>query len=218
MRAKKIFFSIFLSSASVVIAIPGNNSDTITKTKTSTVHPIKYDLKIRVVDTNQLAAKTQQGMEGRNRLEQKQLQLRQELQAQGQNVEKEAMAFNSKKTTLSEDARNKEQTKLIRMRRDYENKVQTSDDELKLAAAQEQESLVRSIVDSAKEYAIEHKVDLVVDKGSGSVIYNSQKADCTADIINVMYKQYDCKIQLAKNKKNETTQLVENKTGKKAAT
>lgn len=188
------------------------------QSKVNVSAPVRSDLKIVVVDTNQLVAKTQQGNEGRNKLEQKQVQLRQDIQREGQKIERSTTEYNNKKTTLSDAARKEEETKLLRMRGDYERMVQAFEEELKLLASQEQELLIKAIVESAKEYAIANRVDMVVDKASGSVIYSSDKADCTSDLARIMDKNYDHALQLAKNKEKETTQLAAKTTGKKPAT
>jgi Skp family chaperone for outer membrane proteins len=178
---------------------------------------VRSDIKIAVVDTNQLVSKTQQGNEGRNKLEQKQVQLRQDIQREGQKIERASTEYNSKKSTMTDSARKEEETKLLRMRGDYERMVQAFEEELKLLASQEQELLIKAIVESAKEYALANRIDMVIDKASGSVIYSSDKADCTADLAKIMDKNYDQALQIAKNKEKETTQLAAKATGKKTA-
>lgn len=187
------------------------------QSRINTTTTVRSDIKIAVVDTNQLVNKTQQGNEGRNKLEQKQVQLRQDIQREGQKIERASTEYNSKKSTMTDSARKEEETKLLRMRGDYERMVQAFEEELKLLASQEQELLIKAIVESAKEYALANRIDMVIDKASGSVIYSSDKADCTADLAKIMDKNYDHTLQLAKNKEKETTQLAAKATGKKTA-
>ena len=122
-----------------------------------------------------------------------------------------AKEFKAKAATMSEDARIKAQKKLTKMERTYKADLQEIEEELKIAMHQAQEKLVREHNDAVYEYARANNVDIVF--GPGGVVYASEKAKCTGDVVKNMNKNYSQKLARAKGKKAATT--VASKTVKK---
>jgi putative lipoic acid-binding regulatory protein len=208
---KRIIFSslalVLLSSAFVFEA-------NLPKAEASVAAIATIPVKISVVDTNQLASKTKQGLESRKEIEQKQMGMSQVLQREAQQLQKGAAELENQKEALNESVYNQKNAELAKKQRDLERNAQSAKDEVTVMVTQKQDELIKDIVDAVTVYAQKNGIDEVRDKASGAIIYSSSKIDCTANVIEIMDKQYDNRVILAKNKNNETTQLVELATNK----
>jgi Skp family chaperone for outer membrane proteins len=96
-----------------------------------------------------------------------------------QNLQQQAAA-------LSESARDKKQQDMVKMNRDYENKLKEYDEQLKLSMQQITDRLSRDVEAAVGKYAQTASIDVVVDSISGRVVYVSERAQCTNSIINIM--------------------------------
>jgi len=90
----------------------------------------------------------------------------------------------------------------MKMDREYKNKIQESEEELKIDMQKKTENLARNVDKAVIEIAKEEKLDAVVDKVTGRVIYVDEKFDFTAQVKGEMNKQYE--IKLAQNKKESS--------------
>ncbi len=170
-----------------------------------------FDLSIRYVDTYAVMGQSEEGKKIGQQVEAKRNKAVAKLKEKEQEYVDAAKEFKAKAATMSEDARIKAQKKLTKMERTYKADLQEIEEELKIAMHQAQEKLVREHNDAVYEYARANNVDIVF--GPGGVVYASEKAKCTGDVVKNMNKNYSQKLARAKGKKAATT--VASKTVKK---
>ncbi len=94
-------------------------------------------------------------------------------------------------STMSPAARNAEEAKVVKMRRDYESLVKASEDDLKIAMQQASEELTAEVEKTAIEIAKNNGYDIIVDVYSGRTVYAATDALNTADLIHAMDRKYE---------------------------
>ena len=75
------------------------------------------------------------------------------------------------------------------------------------------ERLTKGVEESVAEEAREANIDIVSDMFSGRVLYSSNKADCTAEIVNRMDKKYEQKLAQAKKATGDSITVAAKKDG-----
>lgn len=131
---------------------------------------------------------SKQGKKTTQDLDKQRLDLTKKIQEMEQQFTAAVKEFQAKASTLSESALEKEKAKMVKMERDYKAKLQESDDEMKIAMQSAQERLLREYNEAVSQYAKANNIDLVF--GPGGVVYSSEKANCTKDIVANMDKSY----------------------------
>ena len=114
-----------------------------------------------------------------------------ELQAAEQKLTKAVNEFKAKEATMSEAAREAEQAKLMKMRRDFEQLVQEKDEEMKRLQAKLNEQLTKDALQAAANMAQTEKLDVVVDTDSGKVLFVASNVNYTSKFTECINKQYD---------------------------
>ncbi len=160
---------------------------------------LSTNIEIRFIDSFEVMGGCKEGVKARQDLEVKREVLSQDLQKDEQKFTQTMSEYKGKSSMLSDTAREKEEKKLMRMDREYKNKIQESEEELKIDMQKKTENLARNVDQAVIKVAKEENLDAVVDKVTGRVIYVDEKFDFTAQVKNEMNKQYD--IKLAQNKK-----------------
>jgi outer membrane protein len=204
----KISGKIMLASAMLVSLAQAATTDVAKNINVSDVVSSlesKADLKIRFIDTFDAMRSSKEGQEVSKELENKRKELAKNIEAEEKKVAQAMTEYRGKASTLSDVARNKEEQKLTKMKRDYEAMVQGSEEELKLVMQQKTEMLAKEVDKAVTQIAKAEGLDAVVDRMSGRVIYASQKGDFTEKITREMNKQYEVKLASSKGAKASTT-------------
>lgn len=174
------------------------------------------DLKIRFMDVFAAMREGQEGVEVTAKLDLKRQELGKELEGDGKKLEQAKVEFKSKASTMNDSARAKKEQEIVRMNRDFEGKVQSCEEELKLSMQQVTEVLAKEVEQAVTEYAKNEKLDAVIDKVTGKVVYTSGKSDCTEAIIQGMNKNF--KAKLARNEKSAASTITLASSSKKSST
>lgn len=156
-------------------------------------------IEIRFIDSFEVMGGCKEGVQARHDLEVKREVLSLDLQKEEQKMTQTMSEYKGKSSMLNDSAREKEEKKLMRMDREYKNKIQESEEDLKIDMQKKTENLARNVDKAVIKVAKQEKLDAVVDKVTGRVIYVDDKFDFTAQVKSEMNKQYD--IKLAQNKK-----------------
>ncbi len=158
----------------------------------------KVDLTIRFVDSFDAMRACHAGKEAQKSLEKTRGVLTKDIQKEEQKIALSVKEFQSKSTTISDMAREKEEKVLRKMEVDYKSKVQESEYEMKLAMQKSTEELTQDLEEAVKVVAERDKLDAVVDTMTGRVLYASNKVNVTNNIISQM--DTGRKLQLTQNK------------------
>ena len=192
-------FSIVLCAKDVVKkADPNTNIDVNQVLANCTT-----DLTIRYVDSMQAMSTSAEGMQIQKELDAKRTEWTKGLEAQAQRLQKEFKEFQDKASMMSEAARDKEEQRLLDEKRQYEAATKSREEDFKIAMNKAMSKLGDSIRKATEKMAIAQGIDVVVDFPSGNVIYVSDKAKCTTDIVTAMNSDYGKKTTLAENAKKE---------------
>jgi len=167
------------------------------------------DLKLGTINIIEIMRDSEAGKKATNEMEVKREKLTADIQKDEQAFTKAMDEYNNKKSMLSTDAREKEETRLMNMRNDLENKVKKSEDELKRAMQYASDNLSKQAQAVIEEYAVKNNYDLIQDTASGRVVYRADKTDLT----KVMVANMD-----AANKKDSSDKKVQTAANKPAAT
>lgn len=179
------------------------------KTDAHKVDPT-FDLSIRYVDSYTAIRESEEGKLIAKDLEKKRDELTKEIKAMEEKFAAAAKDVQAKISTMSESGREREQKNMAKMERDYKAKLEESDQEMKLAMQSAQERLLREHNDAVYKYARANNVDLIF--GPGGVVYASEKANCTFDVVKNMDNTY-----VARNKGAKSQTAVAANTKKSAA-
>lgn len=114
-----------------------------------------------------------------------------EVQKREQEITKALTDYKARETTLSDAARETEQAKLMKMRRDFEAMVQEKDEELKRLQQKYNDQLTKEALQVAAEIGKAKDLDAVIDTDTGKVLYVASSVDYSAEFTSIMNKHYD---------------------------
>jgi len=154
------------------------------------------DLVIRYVDSYAALSSSEDGKEFAKNLEKKRAELTVEIKKLEQEYAAAAKEFQAKASTLSESGREREQKKMVRLEREYKTKLQESEEDMKITMQSKQERLFREHQEAVQQYAKANDIDVVF--GPGGILYASEKANCTNEVVAKM--DDNRKVKLAKAK------------------
>jgi len=155
---------------------------------------LSTNIEIRFIDSFEVMGSCKEGIRARHDLEEKREVLGKEIQREEQKITQTMSEYKGKSSMLSDSAREKEEKKLMSMEREYKNKVQDSELDLKTDMEKKTQNLARNVDKAVKEVAKEEKLDVVVDKPTGRVIYVDERLDFTVQVKGEMNKQYEIKL------------------------
>lgn len=141
------------------------------------------NLKIGTMNIMELMRDSEAGKKATQEMEAKREALTASIQKDEQALSKAVDEYNSKKAAISADAREKEETRLMGLRNDLENKIKKSEDELKRAMQYASESLTQQAQAVIDEYGKVNNYDLIQDTASGRIVYRSEKTDLTKTLV-----------------------------------
>jgi outer membrane protein len=182
-----------------------------------TDHPGKMNLKIRFVESFDTMRQCEQGTECGKDLEKIREQLSKGIQEDEQKLTRDMTEFQSKASTLSAAAREKEEKRLRKMKTDYDTKLQESEYEMKLAMQKRTEELAQDMEKAVIEVAKREKFDAVVDTVTGRVLYVDPTLNITDSVVKEMNTVHHKKLAAAKQVKADATVAANTKAAPKAA-
>lgn len=172
------------------------------KAKTPKKADVKFDLSIRFADPFIAFRESSEGKEVTKKLEKRRDELTGEIKEMEQMFTAAAKELQAKLPTMSESGREREQKKMVRMEREYKAKLQESDEDMKITMRGAQERLLREYTDAVSQYAKKNNIDIVF--GPAGVVYSSEKADCTLEVVKNMDTNYDVKLAQSKGQASST--------------
>lgn len=141
------------------------------------------NLKLATVNILEVMRDSKEGKQVGVELEERRKQLTDDIRADDQKFAQAMNNFKNKSATLSDTAREKEESRLMGMRRDLEAKVQKSEDELKHAMQKASDRLTVKVQKEVERVAQAKNVDLVIDEASGRVLHSSKRASFTKEVV-----------------------------------
>jgi outer membrane protein len=137
------------------------------------------------------------GKEEQAVMEQLQAKYSEQLEGDRKKLDDRLKVFNAKKDTLSEDARKKEEQELMAASNNLQNEVRKAQELIRAEMGKATERLSKLTEEAAVEIAKAEKVDVLLEKNTGRVVYTKNGTDLTDKIQNKMNE----KTTLAKNSK-----------------
>lgn len=154
----------------------------------------KVGLNVAYMDVFGAMRECKEGMLEAEKLEQKRKDLARGIETESKKLETAMAKFKTEASTLNDSARAKKEQELVKMKREVENLVQGSEEEMKLVMQQVTEALAKEVEQAVVAIAQKDKLDAVIDKVTGRVIYSTDKADYTSKVVQSMNKNYDVKL------------------------
>lgn len=150
---------------------------------------VNFDLKIRYVDAMEIIQNSKVGMKTGQELMDTQKKWADEINTRGKELEKEMVAYEAKRSTMSEASRDKQDKYFAKAKRDYQAYVEEKQADLQKEQAKANDKIFKEVRESAAIVAKAENIDVIVEKMSGQVLYNSSKADFSSKIIANMDKK-----------------------------
>jgi Skp family chaperone for outer membrane proteins len=164
------------------------------------------ELNIRVVDAFEVMQKSSLGSEVTLGLSDTNQKMSTEITQKGKEIEQDILAYDSKKATMSEASREKEEKRLVKAKRDYQVLVEEKNQEFQGLQAKASERILKEVRESAATIAQAESIDIIADKTTGQILYSSAKADVSDKLIGAMNTKYAANKKatatIADNKKN----------------
>jgi Skp family chaperone for outer membrane proteins len=164
------------------------------------------DILIGVCDLYNAMASTGDGKEKQQEMEVLQKDLTANLEQQRLASAKKLESFNAKKDTLSKEAREREEQELIALSRELQNEVQKAQERVRHELNKATEELAHAAEQAAVEIAKADKLDLLIEKNTGRVIYSRESFDVTKRVEETMNRNRE--VRLAQNKKASPATLT----------
>lgn len=157
---------------------------------------VKKNLNVAYVDSLNAMRDSKAGQIVTADLEAKRKKMAEELQKCERQFAQEFKEFQEKVSTMSEDAREREQKRLAKLERDFKIKAQEFEEELKLEMQKATEKLSKELDDAVYEYARAANLDVVIDRVTGRVIYSAADQEPTQQVVSIMNKNHDNRVAL----------------------
>ncbi len=152
------------------------------------------ELKIGVVDLQQVVRSSEAGKEALTRLQKKFDTLRQQLQAKEEELKKFKEDIEKKAPLLSIEARQEKERLYQKMLREYQAQREDAQYEMRQAEQKALKPILKDLEQVVKKMAEKEKYDLIIEKNMPGVYWASPSIDLTDHIVE-LYNQYQ------KNKK-----------------
>lgn len=145
-------------------------------------------LNVRYIDSIMAMQASTEGQKVTGELEKMRKELGDELQSRGKTLETAMKSFEAKKSTMSEKAQEDEMGKVRDMQWELEKLTKQYEEKFKVAMQRATERLAKQVEDVAQKLAKAENLDAVIDKSTGRVLYTSDKADLTEQLVVEMNK------------------------------
>lgn len=153
----------------------------------------KSESKVGYISSNEVINSSKVGKEIKGKLDAAFKKSGAEVQAAEQKITTAVNDYKVKEAAMSDIAREAEQAKLMKMRRDFEAMVQEKDEEIKRLQAKLNEQLTKEALETAGDLAKDKGLDVVVDTDSGKVMYVASNVNYTNEFTKRMNENFDAK-------------------------
>lgn len=153
---------------------------------------------ILIVDFFEAAEKSAFGQDTQKSMREKADVMGKELQQDERNLTQAATEFKTKASTMNDAAREKEELRLKKMQREYAEKRQDYEEEIKGFSEKLMKDLGEEFTKAVTSYAQANDIDAVIDRATGRFIYVADQVNRTSDIVALMDKEHTTKIAQAK--------------------
>ena len=141
-------------------------------------------------------SQSEMGKEEQKVMEKLQAELAAELETERKGLDDRLKQFNVKKDAMSEEARKKEEQELMAASNDLQGKVRKAQEHIRAEMTKATEKLAKLAEEAAVEIAKAEKVDVLLEKNTGRVVYTKNGTDLTDKV----QKKMNEKTAVAKNK------------------
>lgn len=148
-------------------------------------------IKIRVINSAEVMQVTEVGKQEGEKIRELEKELREKIEKKQQALRKAEADFQAKASTLSPAAADKEKNKLLSMGLELETLAKTSEAEFKDAYQRASETLFNETRKAVMDVAKAQDLDLVFDGNTGQLMYASDNALITNDIVKSMDKSFN---------------------------
>lgn len=124
-------------------------------------------------------SQSEDGKEAQKAMEKLQTDLAAGLETERKNLDERLKLFNAKKDTLSAEARQKEEQELMAASNELQGKVRNAQERIRGEMNIVTEKLAKVAEEAAVEIAKAEKVDVLLEKNTGRVIYTKNGTDLT---------------------------------------
>lgn len=152
------------------------------------------DLKILFVDSFAAMRECEEGRKVIADVEKKREEYAKSLETQERTIAKEFGDFKNKSAALAPAAREKEEQRLTKLRRDYEERVQEYETELKAYVQRNTEQLVQAVEKEISSLAQQRGLDAVLDTTTGRVIYITERANMTNVLVGRLNQDHNLRL------------------------
>ena len=156
------------------------------------------DLNVGYFNSALAISESKLGKEIYNQIEERRQQCAADLKSKKDVYDQKVKSYQAKATTLSVDARTKEEQELMDLKESFENLAKKFDRELQVSMRQGQEKVYREVQDAVYTYGRDNSFDVVIDVATGqNFVINADKVSGTNSIVQAMNKSYDSATKLA---------------------
>ncbi len=148
-------------------------------------------IKIRVINSAEVMQVTEVGKQEGEKIRELEKELRETIEKKQQALRKAEADFQAKASTLSPAADDKAKNKILTMGLDLESTAKASEEQFKVAYQRASETLFNDTRQAVMEVAKEQDLDLVFDGNTGQLMYASDNALITNDIVKAMDKNFN---------------------------
>lgn len=159
-------------------------------------------IKGRVIDTMAVMRDSEDGRKAQFDMEKLGREFGDTLKKEAEGLQLEVAQYNTKKPTMSEEARQTTEKRLVKMQNDYKAHEESAKQEFQLVMQQTSEKIAKKVDVIVADAAKKEGLDIVIDV-SGRVVYSSEKANMTDKILTAMNEQTKS-TQLAQKKEVST--------------
>jgi outer membrane protein len=137
------------------------------------------DLKMGVVDSNDILGKSTEGKKVQDTLKRKSEELSKSLQKQEQEIGKAMEDFRKQSAVMKEEAKKTRQEELSKRASEFQRKVADADKQMGLLEQKEMEPLLKKLEQAVNDVAKENKLDVVLDRRRSGLLYLAPTLDIT---------------------------------------
>ena len=142
------------------------------------------DMKIATVDIKTAMENTKAYAAGIKRLEALQNKKKKELGAMRKRLTDLDKELQLQSMALSNERQNAKQQELVRLKKDFDRRLQDASDELKAEKRKLDSKMIGKFYDAVRAYGKDKKFDLILPKST--TMYVAQGLDITADITKIL--------------------------------
>ncbi len=148
-----------------------------------TVQSWSEDIKIAVVDLQQVLEKSDPGQKAINKLKSEFSDIKGKLDKKKSEIDKLREEIQKQSLVLSQEAQIDKETAYKQKVRDFKDLYQSYQKKMQLKEQKLREPIIKELVEVIRGYGKNHGYTLILDKKNGGVIYNNEAIEITNQVI-----------------------------------